>query len=295
MLCFSISIFLAVFSLAPTLVVPTTSIDDVELPSDPNKKVKVYHTFKKFLYKVDNSSWYWELDGDSHLKIQAGYDTRGSFGAYVVNGMKNRTLTVQIHSGKMHCRSSQTYSANIVNQSNKTVENFDFKLHTRGGFSDRWHLIEGQSLKETYVWFRKTLSLSGPVKRKDNEKKVAHIHCDTDQIDCKISTNDELPIDYLIALITCADIRCTSHHTRSMPNHSTSSLPLPQSTCNCYSSLESFEDKNPNIFFNFSPDYFSSLSRCLTLTIYLPCHTASITITPGHFSGDWLASNILFR
>ncbi|MBW0480473.1 hypothetical protein O181_020188 [Austropuccinia psidii MF-1] len=241
MLCLS-TILLAAFSLAPTLVVPTASIDDIKPPSDPSKKVKVYRTSKAFLAKMENNSWDWELDGDSHLKIQTGYNTGASFEAYVNDGTKNRTLTVQIHSGKIHCRSSQTYSAKITNRSNKTTEQFDFKLHTRGPLSDHWHLLKGTSLNETYIWFRKTYSLSGSVIRKDIDKKVAHIHCISisfcinfsqpfqkamlveisliirsfvlsggyGQLDCKISTNDELPIDYLIALLTCADVR----HTR---------------------------------------------------------------------------------
>ncbi|MBW0490051.1 hypothetical protein O181_029766 [Austropuccinia psidii MF-1] len=207
MLSFSLLIQLVAFFLAPTLVVLRKSTDDVELPADPNAKVKTYRTNKTESVRLQKNHWLWTLDGGGDLQIKTGWDTTGWFTAYVNNERNNRFVTVKIRSGKVKCYSSQTYFANVTDKSQNIIEQFDFKLFTRGIYQDRWHFLKGKSLQEKYVFFRRKHSLSGPIKQQGHDQKDAHIHSDDYQQICSISTNDVLPIDYLIALHTCGDNR----------------------------------------------------------------------------------------
>ncbi|MBW0510235.1 hypothetical protein O181_049950 [Austropuccinia psidii MF-1] len=182
MCSFSLLILLQALFLAPILAVPTKSTDDVELPSDPSRKVKVYSTNKTDLDGSKVASWTYALDGGGALKITTGFSIETHFSAYVYNQIDKRNITVTIRDREMQCGSSQTYFAKVTDRSHDVIEQFDFKMFTRGRRPDRWHLLKRKSLQATYVWFRGKRTLTGDIRRQDNHKKVAHIHCNYSSI-----------------------------------------------------------------------------------------------------------------
>ncbi|MBW0469347.1 hypothetical protein O181_009062 [Austropuccinia psidii MF-1] len=206
MLSISLLTLLGAF-LAPTLVLLKKSTDDIDLPDNPNAQVKVYHTKKHCVYGDKSGNWTWTLEGAPELKIPGGYTTKGGFQAYVNNEMSDKITTITARGGKIKCFHSQTYFADVRDMSSKVIQNFKFKLYTRGTAPDHWHLLQGASLPATYVYYRGRETLSGPINRQDNGKRVAYIHCEDYELECKISTNDELPIDFLFALHASADSR----------------------------------------------------------------------------------------
>ncbi|MBW0494059.1 hypothetical protein O181_033774 [Austropuccinia psidii MF-1] len=207
MFSFSLLTLFSAFFLAPTLVVLRKSTAGVELPDDPKAKVKVYSTAKMDLWNRKHSNWTWTLDGNNDFRIVTGYDRVGWFGAYVNNSMQHRTLNVKIRSGLMHCGRSQTYFVNVTDASQNVIEQFNFKINTRGPLIDNWRLLNGTRLKSSYVWGRGWRTLSGDIRREKKGPEVAHIHCGNDALNCSIYTNDEIPIDYLIALHTSGNVR----------------------------------------------------------------------------------------
>ncbi|MBW0538335.1 hypothetical protein O181_078050 [Austropuccinia psidii MF-1] len=207
MFSFSLLTLFSAFFLAPTLVVLRKSTAGVELPDDPKAKVKVYSTTKMELEGSQYGNWTWTLDGNNDFRIVTGYDRVEWFSAYVNNPMQHRTLNVKIRSGKMHCGSSQTYFVNVTDASQKAIDQFNFKINTRGPLADNWHILKGTRLKSSYVWGRGMRTLSGDIRRGKKGPEVAHIHCGDAAINCSIYTNDEIPIDYLIALHTIGNVR----------------------------------------------------------------------------------------
>ncbi|MBW0508184.1 hypothetical protein O181_047899 [Austropuccinia psidii MF-1] len=205
MLTFSLLLLLKALFLASTLGVPRKSLDGVEFPSDPYQKVEVYRTTKKWLANSFSSDWWWKLDDGDTPGIHTGYNITNWFDVWVKN--HNRTITVKIRSGTMECHHSQTYLANVTGPSGKVVEQFKFKLNTEGPFPDTWRLYKGGRLESDYIWARGRQTLSGDIKVRHHNKAVAHIHCGDLEKDCKITTNSDIPIDYLITLFTCGDVR----------------------------------------------------------------------------------------
>ncbi|MBW0546918.1 hypothetical protein O181_086633 [Austropuccinia psidii MF-1] len=179
MFSFSILHLCIAFFLSPTVVVLKKSSEGIALPDDPNATVKVYRTTKMDLTAKHQGKWIWTLDGNSDLQIETGYDREVWFGAYVNTPMNGRTISVKIRSGLMDCRSSQTYFANVTHASRGLIEQFNFKINTRGAFADHWHFLKGKSLKSSYVWGRGGRSLSGDIIKERNGTEVAHIHCNS--------------------------------------------------------------------------------------------------------------------
>ncbi|MBW0493258.1 hypothetical protein O181_032973 [Austropuccinia psidii MF-1] len=204
---FSLLLLLAALFLASTLGVPHEAPEGVELPSDPKKKVEVYRTTKQWLGNSLSSDWWWKLNDGDAPGIHTGYNITDWFEVWVKN--QNRTITVKIRSGMSECRHSQTYFANVTGPSGQVIERFKFKLNTEGLSPDTWRLYQGGRLKSDYVWARGRETLSGDITVRQHKKAVVHIHCGNREKDCKIVTNGDIPIDYLITLFTCGNVRVT--------------------------------------------------------------------------------------
>ncbi|MBW0550238.1 hypothetical protein O181_089953 [Austropuccinia psidii MF-1] len=155
-----------------------------------------------------------EDGGDITLEVMTQYGRKalGLFQTEILGPAVNQSMVVNISTRRIFSGFSQTYT---------TSTGFQFKIDPRGFLPDEWIIKKSGNLTSCYVWERFLNSLSGPIKEDGTGRTVAHFCSKVYGSKSlgflrgtiprlskyEIHTNNEIPIELLVAVYSSAVIR----------------------------------------------------------------------------------------